>query len=67
MDGVVEKPGDLDAFPPGLFSSVRRGGRRWFITISDDSTAPVTMSFDNGRLVVDGGAEATRLSNLLES
>ncbi len=75
MDGVVEKPGDLDAFPPGLFLSVPRAKSASGVAVVDGSitqvgrlTAPVTMSFDNGRLVaIDGGSEATRLSNLLES
>ena len=75
MDGVVEKPGDLDAFPPGLFLSVPRDKSASGVAVVDGSitqigrlSAPVTMSFDNGRLVkIDGGSEATRLSNLLES
>ena len=75
MDGVVEKPGDLDAFPPGLFLSVPRDKSASGVAVVDGSitqigrlSAPVTMSFDNGRLVkIDGGSEATRLSNLLSS
>lgn len=75
FDGVVSKPGELDAFPPGLFLSVPRSGSASGVAVVDGSitqigrvATPVTMSFENGRLVrIEGGSEATRLSNLLAS
>jgi leucyl aminopeptidase (aminopeptidase T) len=75
LDGVVAKPGDLDAFPPGLFLSVPRARSAAGVAVVDGSitqvgrvTSPVTMSFDQGRLVrIEGGSEATRLTNLLAS
>jgi leucyl aminopeptidase (aminopeptidase T) len=75
LDGMVENPGDLDAFPPGLFLSVPRAKSASGVAVVDGSitqvgrlTAPVTLSFDHGRLTaIDGGSEATRLSNLLAS
>ena len=75
LDGVVAKPGDLDAFPPGLFLSVPRARSATGVAVVDGSitqvgrvTSPVTMSFDQGRLVrIEGGSEATRLTNLLAS
>jgi aminopeptidase len=75
LDGVVEKAGDLDAFPPGLFLSVPRAKSASGVAVVDGSitqigrvTSPVTMSFEHGRLVkIAGGGEATRLSSLLAS
>ena len=60
-----EKSGDLDAFPPGLFLSVPRAKSASGVAVVDGSitqvgrlTAPVTMSFDKGRLVaIEGGSE----------
>ncbi len=75
LDGVATNPGDLDAFPPGLFLSVPRAKSASGVAVVDGAitqigrvTAPVTMSFEAGRLVaIEGGSEATRLSNLLAS
>jgi aminopeptidase len=73
LDGMVQNPGDLDAFPPGLFLSVPRLGSASGVAVVDSAitqigrlSAPVTMSFDGGRLVkIEGGSEAARLTNLL--
>jgi aminopeptidase len=73
LDGVAANRGDLDAFPPGLFLSVPRARSASGVAVVDGSitqvgrvTSPVTMTFDNGRLVrIEGGSEATRLSNML--
>ncbi len=73
LDGVAANRGDLDAFPPGLFLSVPRARSASGVAVVDGSitqvgrvTSPVTMTFDNGRLVrIEGGNEATRLSNML--
>lgn len=75
FDGKVENPGDLDAFPPGLFLSVPREGSAAGVAIVDASitqigrlSSPVKMTFENGRLSgIQGGSEATRLMNLLAS
>jgi leucyl aminopeptidase (aminopeptidase T) len=75
LDGAVERQGDLDAFPPGLFLSVPRLASASGIAVVDASitqigrlSSPVTMTFDKGRLVkIDGGSEAARLSALLAS
>lgn len=75
LDGVAKNPGDLDAFPPGLFLSVPRAKSASGVAVVDGSitqvgrlTSPVRMSFETGRLVaIEGGNEATRLSNLLAS
>ncbi|MFE1597863.1 aminopeptidase [Methylobacterium sp. ID0610] len=75
LDGVAKDPGDLDAFPPGLFLSVPRARSASGVAVVDGSitqigrvTSPVTMSFEDGRLVsIKGGSEAARLSNLLAS
>lgn len=75
LDGVAARPGDLDAFPPGLFLSVPRAKTASGVAVVDGSitqigrvSSPVTMSFDQGRLTkISGGSEATRLSNLLLS
>ncbi len=75
FDGVVNKPGDLDAFPPGLFLSVPSAGSASGIAVVDGSitqigrvASPVRMLFEAGQLAhIEGGSEATRLSNLLAS
>jgi aminopeptidase len=75
MDGVADKPGDLDAFPPGLFLSVPTMKRASGIAVVDGSitqigrvSTPVTLRFEESRLVsIEGGNEATRLSVLLAS
>jgi aminopeptidase len=75
MDGVADKPGDLDAFPPGLFLSVPTMKRASGIAVVDGSitqigrvSTPVTLRFEESRLVsIEGGNEATRLSALLAS
>ncbi|HWT79151.1 MAG TPA: aminopeptidase [Candidatus Methylomirabilis sp.] len=75
LDGVVEKPGELDTFPPGLFLSVPREGGVTGRAVVDGAitqigrlSSPVTMTFANGRLTnIEGGGEAARLSQLLAS
>ena len=75
LDGVVEKPGDLDTFPPGLFLSVPREGGVSGKAVVDGAitqigrlSSPVTMTFADGRLVkIEGGGEAGRLTELLAS
>ena len=75
MDGVANKPGDLDAFPPGLFLSVPTMKKASGVAVVDGSitqigrvSTPVTMRFEESRLVsIEGGNEATRLSVLLAS
>lgn len=75
LDGVVEQAGDLDAFPAGLFLSVPREGTASGTAVVDSAitqvgrlSAPVTMSFEAGRLTkIDGGGEAARLTQLLTS
>ena len=75
LDGVVEKPGDLDTFPPGLFLSVPREGGVSGRAVVDGAitqigrlSSPVSMSFADGRLVkIEGGGEAGRLTELLAS
>jgi leucyl aminopeptidase (aminopeptidase T) len=75
LDGAVERAGELDAFPPGLFLSVPRLATASGVAVVDASitqigrlSSPVTMTFDAGRLVkIDGGSEAARLSALLAS
>jgi leucyl aminopeptidase (aminopeptidase T) len=75
LDGMVHKAGDLDTFPPGLFLSVPRLGSATGVAVVDGAitqigrlSAPVTMSFEKGRLVdIAGGSEAARLSRLLAS
>jgi leucyl aminopeptidase (aminopeptidase T) len=73
LDGVVQKPGDLDAFPPGLFLSVPKEGTASGKAVVDGAitqigrlSSPVTMTFAAGRLVnIEGGSEAARLTQLL--
>jgi leucyl aminopeptidase (aminopeptidase T) len=75
LDGVVEKPGDLDTFPPGLFLSVPREGGVSGMAVVDGAvtqigrlSSPVTMTFADGRVVkIEGGSEAARLEQLLAS
>jgi aminopeptidase len=75
MDGVADKPGDLDAFPPGLFLSVPTMKRASGVAVVDGSitqigrvSTPVTLRFEESRLVsIEGGNEAARLSSLLAS
>src|SRR5213593_1183029 len=75
LDGVVEKAGDLDAFPPGLFLSVPRESSASGVAVVDGAitqigrvASPVTMTFANGRLTkIEGGSEAARLTQLLAS
>jgi leucyl aminopeptidase (aminopeptidase T) len=73
LDGMVHKSGDLDTFPPGLFLSVPRLGSASGIAVVDGAvtqigrlSAPVTMTFEKGRLVkIEGGSEAGRLTRML--
>jgi leucyl aminopeptidase (aminopeptidase T) len=75
LDGVAKNSGDLDAFPPGLFLSVPRAKSASGVAVVDGSitqvgrvTSPAKMVFKDSRLVsIEGGNEATRLSNLLAS
>src|SRR5437867_682247 len=75
LDGVVEKAGDLDAFPPGLFLSVPRESSASGVAVVDGAitqigrvASPVTMTFAEGRLTkIEGGSEAGRLTQLLAS
>ena len=75
LDGVSEKPGELDTFPPGLFLSVPREGSVSGMAVVDGAitqigrlSSPVTMTFAEGRLVkIEGGGEAARLTQLLAS
>ena len=75
MDGVCEKPGEIDFFPPGLFLSVPREGSASGKAVVDGAitqigrlSSSVTMTFADGRLVkIEGGGEAARLTQLLAS
>ena len=75
LDGMVQKPGDLDTFPPGLFLSVPQLGSASGVAVVDGAitqigrvSAPVTMTFERGRLTkTTGGSEAARLTQLLAS
>jgi leucyl aminopeptidase (aminopeptidase T) len=75
MDGVAEKAGEIDFFPPGLFLSVPREGSAEGVAVVDGAitqigrlSSPVSMRFERGRLVkIEGGSEAQRLENLLAS
>ena len=75
MDGVAEKPGELDTFPPGLFLSVPREGSASGMAVVDGAitqigrlSSAVTLTFADGRLVkIEGGGEAARLTQLLAS
>lgn len=73
VDGVCENPGEIDFFPPGLFLSVPREGSASGAAVVDGAitqigrlAAPVTLTFEQGRLVrIEGGTEAQRLTRLL--
>ena len=75
LDGVAEKSGELDTFPPGLFLSVPREGGVSGKAVVDGAitqigrlSSPVSMTFAEGRLVkIEGGGEAARLTQLLAS
>ncbi len=75
LEGVAEKPGDLDTFPPGLFLSVPREGSASGKAVVDGAvtqigrlSSPITLTFADGRLVkIEGGGEAARLTHLLAS
>ena len=75
IDGICERPGELDFFPPGLFLSVPEEGSVTGKAVVDGAitqigrlSTPVTMTFERSRLVrIDGGSEATRLDRLLAS
>ncbi len=75
IDGICEHPGELDFFPPGMFLSVpRQGGVSGQAVVDGAITrigrlqSPVTLSFEDGRLVrIEGGDEASRLADLLAS
>ncbi|MHB1004226.1 MAG: aminopeptidase [Chloroflexota bacterium] len=73
MDGVCEKPGEIDFFPPGLFLSVPKADSTSGVAMVDGSitqigrlSTPVKMTFAEGRLVkIEGGGEAARLEKML--
>ena len=73
MDGLCEKPGEIDFFPPGCFLSVPKLGGVSGRAVVDGAitqigrlSSPVTMTFDGGRLVkIEGGGEAARLERML--
>ena len=73
LDGMVQKAGELDAFPPGLFLSVPRDGSASGTAVVDGAitqigrlSEPVTMTFADGRLTqIQGGTDAARLKQLL--
>ncbi|MCL5109581.1 MAG: aminopeptidase [Chloroflexi bacterium] len=73
MDGVCERRGEIDFFPPGLFLSVPREGGVTGHAVVDGSitqigrlATPVTMTFNAGRLIkIEGGGEAARLEKML--
>jgi leucyl aminopeptidase (aminopeptidase T) len=75
MDGMCEKPAEIDFFPPGLFLSVPLEGSARGTAVVDGAitqigrlSSNVTMTFEGGRLVrVAGGSEAIRLEQLLAS
>ena len=75
IDGICERPGELDFFPPGLFLSVPEEGSVTGKAVVDGAitqigrlSAPVTMTFERSRLIrIDGGNEAARLDRLLAS
>jgi aminopeptidase len=75
IDGICERPGELDFFPPGLFLSVPQEASATGKAVVDGSitqigrlSTPVTMTFAGGRLVkIEGGGEAARLEQLLAS
>jgi leucyl aminopeptidase (aminopeptidase T) len=75
IDGVCQKSGEIDFFPPGLFLSVPQEGSATGTAVVDGAitqigrlASPVTMTFVKGRLEkIAGGGEATRLEQLLAS
>jgi len=75
MDGICEKPGEIDFFPPGLFLSVPQEGSARGTAVVDGAitqigrlSSPVTMTFAEGRLTrIEGGGDAARLEQLLAS
>ena len=75
IDGVCQKPAEIDFFPPGLFLSVPQEGSATGTAVVDGAitqigrlASPVTMTFAKGRLAkIEGGGEATRLEQLLAS
>ena len=75
IDGICERPGELDFFPPGLLLSVPAEGSVTGKAVVDGAitqigrlSAPVTMTFERSRLIrIDGGNEAARLDRLLAS
>jgi len=75
IDGICDKPGELDFFPPGLFLSVPMEGGVSGRAVVDGAitqigrlAAPVTMTFEGSRLIrIDGGSEAAQLERLLAS
>jgi len=75
IDGLCQKPGEIDFFPPGLFLSVPKLGGVSGKAVVDGAitqigrlSSPVTMTLEKGRLVrIEGGGEAARLERLLAS
>jgi aminopeptidase len=75
MDGICQKAGELDVFPPGLFLSVPQEGSASGTAVVDGAitqigrlASSVTLAFERGRLVkITGGGEAARLEELLAS
>ena len=75
IDGICERSGELDFFPPGMFLSVpRQGGVSGRAVVDGAITrigklqSPVVLSFEDGRLVgIEGGHEASKLKKLLAS
>ena len=75
IDGLCQKPGEIDFFPPGLFLSVPKIGGVSGKAVVDGAitqigrlSSPVTMTFAEGKLVrIEGGGEAARLEKLLAS
>jgi aminopeptidase len=75
IDGMCEKPGELDFFAPGLFLSVPVEGSATGKAVIDGAitqigrlATTVTMTFEASRLVrIDGGSDAARLDKLLAS
>jgi len=75
IDGICERPGEIDFFPPGLFLSVPADGSAAGTAVVDGAitqigrlASPVILTFAGGRLVkIEGGGEAGRLEQLLAS
>lgn len=74
-DGICANPGELDFFPPGLVLIVPPEGLANGTAVIDGSITtlgrlsnPVTINFDGHRADrIEGGAEAARLNQVLES